>query len=99
MGKLIIGLIIGLVVGAGGALTFGGGAMMGAGVATGLSAGMCSTIKSAQNAGLMTTEQADQVMAGAAEVLVGVLDSEDDDVAGSAAACDQVLAKLKEAAG
>ena len=62
MGKLIIGIVIGLVVGAVGAFSFGGGAAMGLGVATGLSAGACSVLKGAQAENLITAEQADQIL-------------------------------------
>lgn len=100
MGKLIIGLIVGLVIGAGGALVFGGGAMMGVGVGTGLSAGICSTIGAAQEAGLITPEQADEIVAAAGEQLSG-MSAEDraTPLVGTAAACDDVMQQLREAAG
>ena len=62
MGKVILGIVIGLVLGVVGAMTLGGGAAMGVGVATGLSAGVCSTLKGAQAENLITAEQADQIL-------------------------------------
>lgn len=97
MGKLILGLIIGLVIGGGGALVLGGGAMMGAGVATGLSAGMCSTLSAAQDAGLVTAEQADQVLLAATQKLADVDVSETGPLVGSSDGCEEVLANLKAA--
>jgi hypothetical protein len=98
MGKLIIGLVIGLVAGAGGALLLGGGALTGIGVATGLSAGICSTIEAAQDIGVMTAEQADAVLTAAAEKLSGTDSVEGGDVVGVAAECEQVMQSLTEAA-
>ena len=57
MGKLAVGIIsllAGLIVGAIGALTVGGGAMAGVGIATGLSSGVCMTVEAAENLGLLT---------------------------------------------
>ena len=62
MGKPITGIVIGLVVGVVGALTLGGGAEMGLGVATGLSASACCVLKGAQEENLITAEQADQIL-------------------------------------
>lgn len=99
MGKLILGLVIGLVVGAIGAMMLGGGAAMGVGVATGLSTGVCTTLKGAQLEELITAEQADQILNRVnteIAALEGVENTEE--VIGSAAACDEFLAKLREAA-
>ena len=98
MGKLLIGLIIGLIVGAGGALFFGGGALMGTGIATGLSAGMCSTISAAVDAGLMSEAQADEIMAVAAEKIAGLAEGEAGEVIGTVANCEDVLQKIRDAA-
>lgn len=102
MGKLLIA-VVALVVGAIGGAFFGssllGGAMMGAGVGTGLSAGICSTVKAAQEEGLLTAAQVDQVMSRAAKDLAAWSgEAEPGPVAGSAAACDDALARLKAAA-
>ena len=98
MGKLILGIVIGLVVGALGAFTFGGGAAMGLGVATGLSAGACSVLKGAQEENLISAEQADQILNRVnteMAAMQGVQTTEE--IVGSAAACDDFLAKLRDA--
>lgn len=101
MGKVLIAilfLIIGLIVGGVGAMTVGGGAMAGIGVATGLSAGICSTVKAGQEEGLLTAEQVDQVLTRASRDLAGMADlPEGEEVVGSAAACDNVMQRLREA--
>lgn len=66
MGKLAIGLIslvVGLVVGGISASMLVGGAAAGAGAGAGIMTGMCSTIQAAQNAGVMSPEEADQTLA------------------------------------
>ncbi|MFC1680274.1 hypothetical protein ACFL1S_00545 [Pseudomonadota bacterium] len=101
MGKVLIAilfLVIGLIVGGVGAITIGGGAMAGIGVATGLSAGICSTVKAGQEEGLLTAEQVDQLLNRASRDLAGVAElPEGEDMVGSAAACDQVLQRLRDA--
>ncbi len=101
MGKFLIAilfLILGAVVGAVGGLTLGGGAMAGIGVATGLSAGICSTVKAAQEEGLLSSEQVDQVLNRAARDLESISNlPEGEQVVGTATACDGVLQKLREA--
>ena len=95
MSKLVIGiiaLIFGIVVGAIGGLSLGGGAMMGAGVATGLSAGICSTVTAAQEEGIMTSEQADIVLARAASDLGSDVEAP---LVGTAAQCADVMSQLK----
>lgn len=72
MGKLLIavaGLVLGLVGGAFGALSLGGGAMMGAGVATGLSAGVCATFRAAIDMAKMSSLPPDESIVGGAAVL------------------------------
>lgn len=102
MGKAVIGviaLVIGLAIGGFGGLSLGGGAMMGMGVATGLSAGICSTVQAAQEEGVMTAEQVDQVLKRAAADLGGVTElPEGEAMVGGAADCQAVLARLREAA-
>ncbi|WP_135506434.1 hypothetical protein [Roseovarius aestuariivivens] len=99
MGKIIAGLI-GLIIGAVGGMSLGGGAMMGAGVATGLSAGICATVQAAQEEGLMTAEQVDQVLTRAAQDL-GSTAQLDDEAAmvGSADQCQSVMDNLTAAGG
>jgi len=100
MGKTIITLIIGLVVGGAGALVFGGGALMGvgagAGIATGLSAGICSTVTAAEELGIMTAEQVDEVLTKAALDATGQASLTDDQkIVGSKAQCDEFMAQLR----
>ncbi|MEV8467273.1 hypothetical protein AB0T83_10825 [Fluviibacterium sp. DFM31] len=100
MGKLLIGvimLVVGLLIGA-----FVGAPMMigtaaGVGIATGLSAGICTTVQAAQDEGLLSAEQVDQVLTRAARN-IGSDNSVEGEIVGSAAQCEEVLAKLKEAA-
>ena len=98
MGKLILGIVIGLVVGALGAFTFGGGAAMGLGVATGLSAGACSVLKGAQAENLITAEQADQILNRVNTEMASMQGVETPEaIVGSAAACDEFITKLRDA--
>jgi hypothetical protein len=93
----VIALVIGLAIGAFGALTFGGGMMAGAGAAAGLSVGICSTVRAAQEEGLMTAEQVDRVLNRAAQDLSGAGElPPGHEVVGSAAACEKVLARVRE---
>ena len=94
----IIALIIGLVAGAVGALTLGGGAMMGMGVATGLSAGICATVQAAREESIMTAEQVDQTLRRAAADLGSTAQlSDGQQMVGSASECEVVMEKLREA--
>lgn len=102
MGKLLIA-VVALVVGAVGGAFLGssllGGAMMGAGVGTGLSAGICSTVKAGQEEGLLTADQVDQVMSRVAKDLAAWSGTSGPAMlAGSAAACDEALARLAASA-
>ena len=101
MGKLliaVIGLIIGIAIGALGAMTLGGGAMVGLGAGAGLATGICSTVKAAQAEGVMTAEQIDKVLNRAAKDLAAMSGKPvEKEVVGSAAACEKVLARLREA--
>lgn len=101
MGKTVIGLVglaIGLVIGGFGGLSVGGDAMMGAGVGTGLSTGICSTIQAAREEGLLTDGQVDQVLRRATEDLSGTATLPEGEVmAGGAAECEAVMNRLREA--
>lgn len=102
MGKFII-LVIGLVIGGlGGALIVAplvGGAAMGAGAGTGLSAGICATVVAAQEEGLLTSDQIDQVLTRAATDLSGKATlPEGQTLVGGAAECEAVMQKLRAAA-
>ncbi|TCO71556.1 hypothetical protein [Rhodovulum euryhalinum] len=98
MGKILIGLVIGLLLGGVGAfLTLGVGA--GVGVATGLSTGICATVKAAGDLGIMTPEQVDEVLTRAAQSVSGAVDlPEGEPMVGSAAECEAFMARLKDAA-
>lgn len=98
MSKILLSLaalVVGIVIGAVAALSLGGGAMMGVGVGTGLSSGICVTVEAAQQEGVMTPEQVDQVLARAARNAAGGSLPEGTQIAGSAAQCEEVLAKLR----
>ena len=95
MGKVILGLVIGLILGVVGAMTLGGGAAMGVGVATGLSAGVCTTLKGAQAENLITAEQADQILNRVNSEMASLQGIETtDEIVGSAQACDEFLAQV-----
>jgi len=101
MGKTIITLLVGLVVGGAAALIFGGGALLGvgagAGIATGLSAGICSTVTAAQELGIMTAEQVDEVLTKAVQDASGQASLPDDQtIVGSIAQCEEFMAKLRD---
>jgi hypothetical protein len=97
MGKVLIA-VIGLVIGAFGAMTLSGGAMAGLGAGTGLATGICSTVKAAQDEGIMTAEQVDKVLNRAANNLAAMSGKPvEKEIVGSAAACERVLARLREA--
>ena len=96
MGKYLlagIALIVGVLIGIFGGASIGGGAMMGAGVATGLTTGICTVIQAAQDAGVMNTEQADQVMTQAAASFLSEGSAEP--AVGTAADCADFMKKLK----
>ncbi|WP_170755409.1 hypothetical protein [Ruegeria lacuscaerulensis] len=98
MGKIILGIVIGLILGVVGAMTLGSGAAVGVGVATGLSAGVCSTLKGAQAENLITAEQADQILNRVNSEMASLQGIETTgEIVGSAQACDEFLSKLREA--
>jgi hypothetical protein len=103
MGKFVIGALLGLVIGlAGGAfIGFSGGTGVGAGVgiATGFTAGACGVVRVAQEEGLLTEEQVDQVFNRGLEMLAEMNPDApaSEPVADSAAECDAALARLRQA--
>ena len=102
MGKAVIG-IIGLIIGAVLGIVFGAPLMMGTaaglGVASGLNAGICATVQAAQDEGLLSAEQVDQVLTRAASDIAAVQGLElEDDILGSSAHCEKVMADLAAAA-
>lgn len=102
MGKVLIGvvaLVVGVALGAFGGLSLGGGAMMGAGVATGLSAGICSTVQAAQEEGLLTAEQVNQVLSRSVRDIAEMASlPAGETIVGGAADCAAVLEQLKAGA-
>ena len=101
MGKLILGLVIGLLIGGVGGGMLGVGSGAGIGIATGLSAGVCGIANAAQQEGLLTEEQVDQVFNRAVSNLKELTpDAEEggETIVGAASECDAVLQKLRDAA-
>lgn len=100
MGKVVFG-IIGLIIGALGGTMFGGsmlaGSAAGVGIATGLSAGICSTVIAAEEEGLLTPEQVNQVLARAATDM-GASVPDDAALVDTKADCEAVMQKLRDAA-
>jgi hypothetical protein len=101
MGKLLMGLG-GLIVGAIGGALFGGalidGSAAGVGIATGLSAGICSTVTAAQEEGLLTAVQVEQVLnRAAADVAAAAGTASSESMVGSAEECATVMSNLKAA--
>ncbi|MCT8160021.1 hypothetical protein [Pseudoruegeria sp. SHC-113] len=97
-GIAIISLVVGLGVGSWGGLNLGGGAMMGVGVATGLSSGICATVQAAQEEGLLTAEQVDLVLNRAAQDISGKAElAEGEQMIGSADQCAEFMRKQQEA--
>ena len=78
MGRILFG-IIGLVIGGIGGTVFGGallgGSAAGVGIATGMTAGVCTTVIAATEEGLLSAEQVEQVLARAATDLGGTMDA------------------------
>ena len=101
MSKILIPLlflIIGLFAGSLVVAPLMPGAAAGIGIATGLSAGICSTVKAAMDEDLLTAEQVDQVLTRAASNVSGAT-GDAGEIVGSAAQCDEILAKLAEVGG
>ena len=101
MGKVIIGVIALLLAIIGGAMFGGaiiGGTAAGVGVATGLSAGICSTVTAAEEEGLLTPEQVDQILSRAAADLAEMSgETSPGDVVGTIAECESVMERLRSA--
>jgi len=103
MGRLVIGVLFGLVLGFGGALFIGSGVVggaMGTGIATGLSAGICSVVEAANQSGLLTPDQIEQILTRAAEnmqTISGEKLPETTGVAGSVGECQAFMNDLRAA--
>jgi hypothetical protein len=93
----IIALMVGIALGAYGALSLGTGAAMGVGVATGMSAGICSVVEAAEKGGFLTAEQIDALLARAREGLTDQPLPEGASIAGSTVECAAVMQKLRSA--
>lgn len=95
MGRFLFG-IIGLVLGLVGGTFFGGailgGSAAGIGIATGMTAGVCSTVLAATEEGLLTEEQVEQVMARAATDLGGTMETTPEAI--TVAQCDTFMQDL-----
>lgn len=102
MGKALI-LLVGVVVGLIGGVMFGGaliGSATGVGLATGMSAGICSVVQAAQEEGLLTADQVDQVITRAAANLSDISGTASaGDLTGMSADCENVLQQLRETQG
>lgn len=102
MGKALIA-VLGLIVGAALGVFFVApvltGAAAGVGVATGLSAGICATVQAAEEEGLMTQEQIDQVLNRAATNMADLAGEEaPGDIVGAVADCEAVMDRLRSGA-
>lgn len=101
MGKLLFA-VIGLIVGAGlGVFVVApimSGAAAGVGVATGLSAGICSTVQAAEEEGLLDAAQIDQVLNRAAADMSDLAGtSTPDGLVGGLDECVAVMDRLRAA--
>lgn len=103
MGRILIG-IVGLIIGLIGGAVFGGsligGTAAGIGIATGASAGICMTVQAAEEEGLLTPDEIDQVLTRAAADAAAIAGTETPgQIVGSADDCTEVLQRLNERAG
>ena len=103
MGRILIG-IVGLVIGLIGGTVFGGsligGTAAGIGIATGASAGICMTVQAAEEEGLLTPDEIDQVLTRAASDAAALAGNEAPrEIVGSANDCTAVLQRIRESAG
>lgn len=102
MGKVLTG-IVGLIIGVIGGAIFGGsvigGTAAGIGIATGASAGICITITAAEEEGLLTTDEIDQVLTRAAADAAAISGAEaPGEIVGSADDCAEVMQRLSDSA-
>ncbi len=92
--------VVGLLVGGVGGGVMGVGSGAGIGIATGLSAGVCGVANAAQQEGLLTAEQVDQVFNRAVANLQALTPEAEDGgetIVGAASECDAVLQKMRDA--
>lgn len=98
MGKLLIGLVIGLVLGAAGWFFLAGPAMVGAGAGVGIAVGVKTAaciMQEAEGAGIVTAEQRQRIRALAAQEF-GAEIPEGESIGGPTG-CDEFMAQLREA--
>ena len=104
MSKTLLGIltfVLGLVFGGIGGGLVGVGSGAGIGIATGLSAGVCGVAKAAQDEGLLTPEQVDQIFNRAVSNLREIAPDAQlagEEIVGAAGECDAVLQALRDAA-
>ena len=96
MSKLAIGILAGPGhgIGAFGAMRLSGGAMLGAGIGTGLAAGICSVVEAGKATGLLTDESIGTILARATTDLGGSVPA-GTDLSATAADCAGTMAKLR----
>lgn len=84
----------------GGVLSFfvGTGVGAGVGIVTGVKAGACFAVESAKDLGFITAEQVDEVLNAAAKQIASEDVTEESALTGTDAACEKVVAELKDAA-
>lgn len=101
MGKVLLSilfLVIGAVIGFFGGGLVGGGAGIGLGIAQGASAGICMTVRAAEEDGLLTPEEIDQVLTRAAADIAEIAGNDAPaEVVGGADDCAQVIERLRSA--
>ncbi|MDP5307119.1 hypothetical protein [Paracoccus spongiarum] len=100
MGKVVIGLVLGLAAGIGAMLYIGSTAVgigTGAGAAMGISAGLCAMVEAANQSGVLTPEQLDTLIAQASGALAGSDAAPQTEVAGSVAQFETVMSDLRAA--
>ncbi|MDW4496566.1 hypothetical protein R5H30_01125 [Sulfitobacter sp. D35] len=91
----ILSLVVGMVLGYMGSAAMIGGAA-GAGIAVGLSSGICAVTRAAEEEGLLTTDQIDQVMQRAATDLAELSgNTAEGEISNTSESCDAVFEKLR----
>ena len=93
--SVLLALIAGIALG-GAAILITFGVETGIGLVAGLSAGMCETLKAAQDLNLLTEAQAAQVFERAAENMKAASDRDVTSLVGSVGDCDAALAQLQD---
>lgn len=97
LGTLLIGVVVGVAIGAFGAMQLAGGALLGSGLGTGLATGICLVVEAGKAEGLLTDEQVGTILSRAATDAGGVV-PEGTDLGAEAANCKATMDKLKSGA-